>query len=161
MDAQQSLHTSLVASSLHSTSYLLLYSSVDAQQSLHTSLVASPLHSTYRTCFYTQHSSVDAQRSIHTSLVASSLHSTYRTCFYVYVCLCSLHSTLQRPITCLVFKVAVRHCLEWKFYRTPTGDTARKKTRRKRNRGYQGLLSVAQQPPLPLPPPPPHTPRAC
>jgi hypothetical protein len=44
------------------------------------------------------------------------------------------------------------------FYRTPAGYTAEKKTRRKRNRGYQGLLSVAHQP---LPPSPflPHTAR--
>ena len=44
------------------------------------------------------------------------------------------------------------------FYRTPAGYTAKKKTRRKRNRSYQGLLSVAHQP---LPPPPflPHTAR--
>jgi hypothetical protein len=39
------------------------------------------------------------------------------------------------------------------FYRTPAGYTAKKKTRRKRNRGCQGLLSVAHQS---LPPPPPH-----
>ncbi len=49
---------------------------------------------------------------------------------------------------------------EWNFYRTPAGCTAKEKTRRKRNRGYQGLLSVAQQPSPPSPPPPPHTPRA-
>ncbi len=47
------------------------------------------------------------------------------------------------------------------FHRTPAGYTAKKKTRRKRNRGCQKLLSVARQP-LPLPPlPPPHTPHAC
>jgi hypothetical protein len=41
----------------------------------------------------------------------------------------------------------------------PIGYTAKKKTRRKRNRGCQELLSVARQP-LPLPPlPPPHTAR--
>jgi hypothetical protein len=45
------------------------------------------------------------------------------------------------------------------FYRTPAGYTAKKKTRRKRNRGCQGLLSVAHQP---LPPPlSSHTPCAC
>jgi hypothetical protein len=54
----------------------------------------------------------------------------------------------------------VRHCLEWNFYRTPAGYTAKKKTRRKRNRGYQGLLSVAQQTsPSPSPSPPIHTAR--
>ncbi len=37
------------------------------------------------------------------------------------------------------------------FYRTPAGYTAKKKTKRKRNRGYQGLLSVAHQPLLPSP----------
>ena len=44
------------------------------------------------------------------------------------------------------------------FYRTPAGYTAKKKTRRKRNRSYQGLLSVAHQP-LPPPPSSPHTAR--
>ncbi len=45
------------------------------------------------------------------------------------------------------------------FHRTPAGHTAEKKTRRKRNRGCYGLLSVPRQPfsPLPLPP----TSRAC
>ncbi len=38
------------------------------------------------------------------------------------------------------------------------GHTAKKKTRRKGNRGYQGLLFVAQQPSPP--PPPTHAPRA-
>ncbi len=40
------------------------------------------------------------------------------------------------------------------FHRTPAGYTAKEKTRRKRNKGYQGLLSVARQPlpPLPLSP---------
>ena len=48
----------------------------------------------------------------------------------------------------------VWRCLEWNFHRTPVGYTAKKKERRKRNRSYQGLLAVAQQPspPLPLPP---------
>jgi hypothetical protein len=78
--------------------YLLLYSSVDAQRSLHTSLVASSLHSTYRTCFYTQHSSVDAQRSLHTSLVASSLHTFiaahHLPCFQGgKECMATLHSS--------------------------------------------------------------------
>ncbi len=42
------------------------------------------------------------------------------------------------------------------FYRTPAGYTTKEKTRRKRNRGYQGLLSVAHQllPPLPSSPSP-------
>ncbi len=40
------------------------------------------------------------------TLISSSLHFTYHICLYVYACLWSLHSTLQRPITCLVFKVA-------------------------------------------------------
>ncbi len=79
--------------------FLRLHSSVDGQRSLQcqTSVDVSILR---------LHLSVDAQRSLHTSLLASSLQSTYHTCFYVYACLCSLHSTLQRPITCLVFKVA-------------------------------------------------------
>ncbi len=42
------------------------------------------------------------------------------------------------------------------FYRTPAGYTAKKKTRRKRNRGCWGLLSVAHQPLPPLPLPPTH-----
>ncbi len=42
------------------------------------------------------------------------------------------------------------------FYRTPAGYTAKKKTRRKRNRGCQELLSVAHQPLPPPPPSPPH-----
>jgi hypothetical protein len=41
------------------------------------------------------------------------------------------------------------------FYRTPARCTAKEKERRKRNRGYQGLLAVAQQPSPPLPPSPP------
>ncbi len=48
------------------------------------------------------------------------------------------------------------------FHRTPAGHTAERKTRRKRNRGCYGLLSVPRQPysppPLPLPPP---IPRFC
>ncbi len=43
------------------------------------------------------------------------------------------------------------------FYRAPAGYTA-KKMRRKRDWGYQGLLSIAHQP-LPPPPFPPHTAR--
>jgi hypothetical protein len=44
------------------------------------------------------------------------------------------------------------------FYRTPAGYTVEKKTRRKRNRGCQELLSVSHQP---LPPPLSPTLRAC
>ncbi len=35
------------------------------------------------------------------------------------------------------------------FYRTPAGYTAEKKTRRKRNRGCQELLTVSHRPPPP------------
>ncbi len=45
------------------------------------------------------------------------------------------------------------------FIEPPPGYTAKKKTRRKRNRDHQGLLSVARQPLPPLSPFPP-TPRA-
>jgi hypothetical protein len=55
------------------------------------------------------------------------------------------------------FVLTVRRRLGWKLYRTSAGHTAKKKTRRKGNRGYQGLLFVAQQP---SPPPPPHMHRA-
>jgi hypothetical protein len=43
------------------------------------------------------------------------------------------------------------------FHRTPTGYTAERKTRRKRNRGCYGLLSIPRQPSSPpTSPPPPH-----
>jgi hypothetical protein len=44
------------------------------------------------------------------------------------------------------------------FHRTPAGHTADKKTRRKRNRGCYGLLSIPRQPFSPLPSP---TSRVC
>ncbi len=44
------------------------------------------------------------------------------------------------------------------FHRTPAGHTAERKTRRKRNRGCHGLLSIPRQPssPSPSPSPPSH-----
>ncbi len=59
-------------------------------------------------------------------------------------------------------KIAVLHSHVRKFYRTPAGYTADRKTRRKRNMGCYGLLSASCHPsPPPLTYHPPPTPSIC
>jgi len=113
----------------HSDVYILhLHSSVDVQRSLQCYSYIFAVIFVYIFVQPRLHSSVDAQQCLYSTpiltcacgctAVSTMLQLHFRGHFRVHfrtstptficgrTCLCSLHSTLQRPITCLVFKVA-------------------------------------------------------